>query len=118
VVINSHTFSNEDFEASGELLLCPEPVALVHLPRAWANVIRHAFNEPLSFTAEADARVAIQPFGKDEWMIQNYNDDESIVKLSTTKTGSVVDVLTGEALPVTNGWLNIKLSPRGRVWIK
>ena len=118
VVINSHTFSNEDFEASGELLLCPEPVGIVHLPRAWANVIRHAFNEPLSFTAEADARVAIQPFGKDEWMIQNYNADESLVKLSTTKTTSAVDVLTGEQLPVTNGWLSIKLSPRGRVWIK
>ena len=118
VVINSHTFSNEDFEAAGEYLLCPEPVALVHLPRAWANVIRHAFNEPLSFSAEADARVAIQPFGKDEWMIQNYNAEESLVKLSTTKTGTIVDVLTGEELPVTNGFLNIKLSPRGRAWIK
>jgi len=118
VVINAHTFSNKDFEAASELLLCPEPVALVHLPREWANVIRHAFNEPLSFTAEADARVAIQPFGEDEWMIQNYNAEESIVKLSTTRTGTVVDVLTGEELPVVNGWLSIKLSPRGRVWIK
>lgn len=118
VVINAHTFSNKDFEAASELLLCPEPVALVHLPREWANVIRHAFNEPLSFTAEADARVAIQPFGKDEWMIHNYNAEESIVKLSTTKTGTVIDVLTGEELPVANGWLSIKLSPRGRVWIK
>ena len=118
VVINAHTFSNKDFEAAGELLLCPEPIALVHLPREWANVIRHAFNGPLSFTAEADARVAIQPFGKDEWMIHNYNAEESIVKLSTTKTGTVVDVLTGEELPVANGWLSIKLSPRGRVWIK
>jgi len=118
VVINAHTFSNKDFEAAGELLLCPEPIALVHLPREWANVIRHAFNGPLSFTAEADARVAIQPFGKDEWMIHNYNAEESIVKLSTTKTGTVVDLLTGEELPVANGWLSIKLSPRGRVWIK
>lgn len=118
VVINSHTFSHEDFEAAGEYLLCPEPVALVHLPRAWANVIRHAFNEPLSFTAEADTRVAIQPFGEDEWMIQNYNADESLVKLSTAKTGTVVDALTGEELPVINGSLSIKLSPRGRVWIK
>ena len=118
VVINAHTFSNKDFEAAGELLLCPEPIALGHLPREWANVIRHAFNGPLSFTAEADARVAIQPFGKDEWMIHNYNAEESIVKLSTTKTGTVVDLLTGEELPVANGWLSIKLSPRGRVWIK
>jgi len=118
VVINAHTFSNKDFEAAGELLLCPEPIALVHLPREWANVIRQAFNEPLSFTAEADARVAIQPFGKDEWMIQNYNDEESIVKLSTTKTGTVVDVLTGEELRVADGWLSIKVSPRGRVWVK
>jgi hypothetical protein len=118
VVINAHTFSNEDFEAVGEMLLCPEPVALVHLPREWANVIRHAFNEPLSFTADADARIAIQPFGKDEWMIHNYNAKESIVKLSTIKTGTVVDVLTGEQLPVANGSLNIKLSPRGKVWIK
>jgi hypothetical protein len=118
VVINSHTFSNEDFKASGELLLCPEPVALVHLPREWVNVIRHAFNEPLLFVAEADARVAIQPFGKNEWMIQNYNAEESLVKLSTTKNGNAVDALTGEELPVADGWLNIKLSPRGRVWIK
>ena len=117
-VINSHTFSNEDFEATGELLLCPEPVALVHLPREWVNVIRHAFNEPLSFTAEADARVAIQPFGDDEWMIQNYNSEESLVKLSTTKTGTVVDALTGEEVHINNGWMSIKLSPRGRVWIK
>jgi hypothetical protein len=118
VVINAHTFSDKDFEAVNELLLCPEPLALVHLPREWANVIRQAFNEPFSLTAEADARVAIQPFGNDEWMIQNYNAEESIVKLSTTKTGTVVDVLTGEKLPVANGWLDIKLSPRGKVWIK
>ena len=81
-------------------------------------MIRQAFNEPLLFAAEADARVAIQPFGKDEWMIQNYNDGESIVKLSTTKTGTVHDVLTGEELPIADGWLSIKLSPRGRAWIK
>ena len=118
VVINAHTFSNDDLEAAGELLLCPQPVALVHLPREWADVIRKAFNEPLSFSAEADARVAIQPFGNDEWMIQNYNTQESIVKLSTTKTGDVVDVFTGATLAVTDGTLTIKLPARGRVWIK
>ena len=118
VVINAHTFSDQDFKAVGEVLLCPEPIALVHLPREWANVIRRAFNEPLSLTAEANTRVAIQPFGSDEWMIQNYNAEETEVKLSTSKTGKVIDVLTGEQLPIDNGWLNIKLSPRGRVWIK
>lgn len=118
IVINAHTFSNEDFEAVDELLLCPEPIALVHLPREWANVIRAAFNEPLAFTGEADARVAIQPFGDDEWMIHNYNARESLVKISTRKTGAVVNVLNGEELPVEDGWLTIRMAPRSRVWLK
>ncbi len=117
-VINAHTFSNEDFKASNESLLCPEPLGIVHLPREWANQIRQAFNEPLEFSADVDTRVAIQPFGDDEWLIHNYNNQETTVRLSTKRSGNVTNILNGETIPVENGVANIKLPARSKAWLK
>lgn len=118
IVINAHSFSAQDFEAAGELLLCPEPVALVHLPREWANEIRKTFNEPLNFTVDADVRVTVQPFGSNEWMIQNYNNRETTVNLSASLDGTLTNALTNEALTPKNGTITLTIPARNKIWIK
>ncbi|MCK5822269.1 MAG: hypothetical protein KAH17_10285, partial [Bacteroidales bacterium] len=41
--MNTHTFSQSDFDAVGEVLLCPRPLGLLEIPQTWANELRDAF---------------------------------------------------------------------------
>lgn len=117
-VWNVHTFSNEDFEAAGEMLLAPEPLALVTLPREWANTIRDAFNEKLNLTADAPTRVAIQPFGNDELMVTNYNREAITVTVPVKGSGSRTNVFNGQEVSVATGTSTLTIPARGRVWLK
>lgn len=117
-ILNTHTFSEDEFVALKELLLSPAPVGIVHLPREWANQIRQAFNEPLGFSADAAARVVVQPFGKNEWMIHNYNSEESQVTLSIGDVRNPINALNGETLSTADGAITLRMAPRSRAWIK
>lgn len=117
-VWNVHTFSNEDFEAAGEMLLAPEPLGLVSLPREWANTIRASFNDKLSLTADAPTRVAIQPFGNDEIMVTNYNREAVTVTVPVKGPGPLTNVFNGQAVSVSNGTSTLNIPARGRVWVK
>lgn len=117
-VWNVHTFSNEDFEAAGEMLLAPEPLALVSLPREWVNTIRASFNEKLNLIADAPTRVAIQPFGNDELMVTNYNREAVTVTVPLKGSARRTNVFTGEEVSVADGATTLTIPARGRVWVK
>ncbi len=72
-VLNSHTFSQADFDAVGEVLLSPRPLGLLEIPRECANVLRDAFNRPLGLFLDAPTRVLAQPLGPSHWLVHNYN---------------------------------------------
>lgn len=117
-VWNVHTFSNEDFEAAGEMLLAPQRLGLVSLPREWVNIIRASFNETLNLNADAPTRVAIQPFGDNELMVTNYNQEEVRVRIPASNPTNRINVFNGNEVSVENGTTNLTIPARSRVWLK
>ena len=72
-VLNTHTFSQADFNAVDEVLLCPKPLGLLEIPHVWADSLRSVFNSSLDFEMSAPTRVTVQPLDDSGWMIHNYN---------------------------------------------
>jgi len=117
-VLNVHTFSDEDFKAVGEVLLCPNPLGILEIPTSWVNKIREVFNEKTVGSMDAPSRITLQPFGNGEWMIQNYNQNEAIIKLGLKNTAKYVDVFSGRILTPEQDGLVLKMAGRSRVWLK
>ena len=72
-VINTHTFSGDDFESAGEHLLCPGQAALLELPAQWINAIRDVFSAADGVRIIAPSRVTVQNLAGEGIVIQNYN---------------------------------------------
>lgn len=117
-VLNAHTFSQADFDAAGEVLLCPRPLGLVEIPDGWTNIIRSAFNEPLKIKFEAPVRVTFQPFGDHEVMIQNYNLRPVQVRLVIEDSYEYYNGLNGSPIIKERSALKMDLPARSRIWIK
>lgn len=116
-VWNVHTFSDEDFMAVGEVLLCPNPLGILEIPRPWVNKLREVFVGEKEVASDAPSRVAIQPFGEGEIMVQNYNQQADSVTLDL-KSGGYVDVISGKKMRADGDGLKVKMAGRSRVWVR
>ncbi|NOY58572.1 MAG: hypothetical protein GXO75_06525 [Calditrichaeota bacterium] len=116
-VLNTHTFSQADFDAVGEVLLCPRRLQLLEISQSWANTIRQVFNSKLGLELDAPTRVALQPLGQTGWFIQNYNQKETSVTFSAANAGSFADGFTGEKIESQGGQLHLTLPGRSRIWL-
>ncbi len=117
-VLNSHTFSEQDFEIVGEVLLCPRPLGFLEVPQAWANTLRSAFNHELPVRLEAPTRVTMQPLGNGELVIHNYNRENASISLSGLQSHKMTDVFSGKEYPVNGQKLILELNARSRVWLR
>lgn len=118
--INTHTFSQKDFDKVGEVLLCPKPLGLLEIPRSWANTIRKAFTMNLYFQLDAPTRIVIQPLGNSGWVFHNYNKTKKTFSFTTDemKNKKLINGFTGEVIDHQNNKLVLTLEPRSRIWIK
>lgn len=117
-VLNTHTFSQADFDAVGEVLLCPRPLGLLEIPRDWANTLRKTFSEKLKYNLDAPTRIALQPLGDAGWVVHNYNREEKVISLQADGLTSLVNGFTGEDVPVADGKVELQLPPRSRIWLQ
>ncbi|MCM4154240.1 hypothetical protein DHD05_21845 [Arenibacter sp. N53] len=115
-VLNSHTFSEADFKAVGEVLLCPRPLGLLDLPTSWANVLRNVFNEQLQIELNAPTRITMQPMENGDLILHNYNTEDVEVQMNVLAGSGLLDAFTGQKLDTTSGTL--KMKPRSRLWLK
>ncbi|RAJ12345.1 hypothetical protein [Arenibacter echinorum] len=115
-VLNSHTFSEADFKAVGEVLLCPRPLGLLDLPTSWANEIRAVFNEQLQIELNAPTRITMQPLENGDLILHNYNKEEVELQLSGLENSGLLDAFTGQKLDTASGTL--KMKPRSRLWLE
>lgn len=120
LTLNTHTFSQEDFDEVGEVLLCPRPLGLLEIPETLANTLRAAFVKPLGFDFNAPVRVSFQPFGESDYVIQNYNRKEIYIDLGFTKSEeeTLTDKLSGKQFEIKNGRFRIKMPPRSGLWLE
>ena len=118
--LNSHTFSQADFDAVGEVLLCPKPLGLLEIPEVWANILRNEIIKPLNFELLASTRIVVQPTGNAAWMFHNYNQvkkDFVFVKPGLSET-QLINGFTGDVLPTNGDTLKLSLQARSRMWVK
>ncbi len=118
-VLNTYTYTQEDFDAVGEVLLAPQPLGLMNIPDDWAGTIRRAFIESLGYVFNAPARVTFQPLGDTGCFINNYRNEPAAfeVILPRALDGTVIDGLTGKAIPTNGRVIRGTLAPRGRIWV-
>jgi len=120
LTLNTHTFSQVDFDEVGEVLLCPRPLGLLEIPEIWTTTLRDQFLTPLGYKFNAPARVAFQPYGDSGWVIHNYNRDTIRIGLSAegmTK-GTIEDKFSGRQFTIHKGQIYLEIPPRSRVWME
>ncbi len=104
-LLNTHTYDQADFDAVGEVLLCPRPLGLLSLGEPALTAFRTAFagGKPPPF--EGPASVTYHPFAdanRGDCVLQNFND--RAVKVSLTS-------------PQDRVRRAFTIPPRDRVWI-
>lgn len=112
-VLNSHTFSQADFDAVGEVLLSPRPLGILELPDHWTNELRAVFNHEMAVDIKAPSRVTLQPLANGDVIIHNYNKEPVEIGLLGTDF-SEVNQFTRESISEKE---RIKIKPRARVWL-
>lgn len=117
-VINTHTFSQEDFGAVGEHLLAPRQIGLVELPRPWVNSIREAFHLQDDPAIDAPARVTVQQLSDGSLVIHNYNQEEVTVTVRFHESGNYYDGFTGEPVPANGSEVTLEMKARTNIWLK
>jgi len=117
-ILNTHTFSQEDFEAVGEVLLSPRPLGMLEFPRQWVNTIRDVFRSDGEPDVDAPARVSVQHLSNGDFMIHNYNQEAVEVTIQRQPADELIDGLTGEPIRNVNDSIKLDMTSRSRVWIK
>ncbi|MEN8193273.1 MAG: hypothetical protein ABFS12_10685, partial [Bacteroidota bacterium] len=118
--LNTHTFSQKDFDKVGEVLLCPRQLGLLDLPRSWTNKIRESFNSGLNIHLDAPSRVVIQPIGNLGWIFHNYNKTETTISFTSDKivNAKLINGLTGGEFNHSGNNITLNLKPRSRIFVK
>ncbi|MFC2125123.1 hypothetical protein ACFLU5_09950 [Bacteroidota bacterium] len=116
-VLNSHTFSQADFDAVGEVLLCPKPLGMLQLPIDWANIIRNVFNSPLNLELDAPVKVSMQTLANGDIVVHNYNSEEVSPTLKLA-SGEYIDKITGKDIAISEDIAILDMPARSRMWIR
>ncbi|MBN2313304.1 MAG: hypothetical protein JXM79_05200 [Sedimentisphaerales bacterium] len=126
-LLNTHTYSQADFDAVGEVLLCPRPLGLLELEGSALQALRKAFSHhKLGIpTFDSPGCVTFHPLGSSgSCVIQNFNDRpiDVTVTMSKGKPGSFKEGFSGRAIPVrtveNNIALDLSIPARDRVWVR
>jgi len=143
-LLNTHTYSQADFDAVGEVLLCPRPLGLLAMEGPPLSALRAAFGNRVM--TENDAIILpklcapvfdgpscvtfhpFYPYTDGSCVIQNFNDEPVTVTLTIQiregKSNQFREALTGRPISgratksKSNIALDLLIPARGRVWIQ
>jgi hypothetical protein len=125
VLLNSHTFSQADFDAVGEVLLCPKPLGLLDINGPELSTLRRAFGVT---GLDGPSCVTYHPFGSGGCVIQNFNDRPVnvtvMVQIQKDRSNKFIEALSKEAIGVraaegkNNTALDLSIGARSRIWIR
>lgn len=117
-VINTHTFSQQDYDAVGEVLLPPRQLGILEVPETWANAIRSSFKMKNDWNINAPVRVCYQQLADGSFVLHNYNREKVMVEIQPERDTHFVNEFTGEKLQTEAGRLKLEMAPRSRIWVK
>lgn len=132
-LLNTHTFNQDDFDAVGEVLLCPKPLGLLDLDGPPLDRLRTVFNdqEHQGWSISGPTGVTFHPFSNSDktgFVLQNFNDQE--VNIIVTRVATEVQTLefidqfslnrirAGATGPDGIMAFRVTLPARGRAWIQ
>ncbi len=118
IVLNTHTFSQQDFDAVGEVLLAPRQIGLIEFPQGWVNAIRSAFQIKGNPILNAPSRVTFQQLADQSFIVHNYNQEITSVEIELSKSGEYLDAFSGKTVPTSGTHLTLNMAARSRIWIK
>ncbi|UCC96333.1 MAG: hypothetical protein JSW66_10860 [Phycisphaerales bacterium] len=124
-LLNTHTYNQADFDAVGEVLLCPRPLGLLEMNGPALSALREAFG---GTAFDGPACVTYHPFGSESCVIQNFNDKAVnvtvIIHTHKDKPGRFVDGFSGQSIrsraagPEKRVILDLSIPARSRVWLR
>ncbi len=127
-LLNTHTYSQADFDAVGEVLLCPRPLGLLSLTEPALTAFRMAFDAGRRPAFEGPASVTYHPFadaGPGECVLQNFNDEAVDIRLTVPADRiGLIDRFSGAPITTRASRVNeavrltFTLPARDRVWIR
>ncbi|UCD49388.1 MAG: hypothetical protein JSW27_17880 [Phycisphaerales bacterium] len=127
-LLNTHTYSQADFDAVGEVLLCPRPLGLLALDGPALTALRTAFAGGMPPTFDGPAGVTYHPFSgvaSGACVIQNFNDQAVEISLILPPEQiHLVERFSGAPIPARASRvddavrLTFGVPARGRVWVQ
>jgi hypothetical protein len=143
-LLNTHTYSQADFDAAGEVLLCPRPLGLVSMQGQALSALRNVFGNrsiidngaitppQLQLPAfDGPGCVTFHPFGPSasiSCVIQNFNDEAVNVTVTICiregRPHRFVEAFSGKpiSLRTTKSGqhivMDLAIPARGRVWVR
>ena len=140
-LLNTHTYNQADFDAVGEVLLCPRPMGLLDMEGSALSAFRAVFGnrmltennktimpKPLIPVLDGPACVTIHPFDDENCVVQNFNDEEVrvavTVQIQNNKSNRFIDRFTEKPIPARTAnsnstvSLDLLIPARGRVWVR
>jgi hypothetical protein len=140
-LLNTHTYNQADFDAVGEVLLCPRPMGLLDMEGLALSAFRAVFgshkitennktitSKPLIPVLDGPACVTIHPFDDENCVIQNFNNEEVritvTIRIQGDKSHRFIDGFTKKPIPARTAnskstlSLDLLIPARDRVWIR
>ncbi len=130
-VLNTHTFSQADFDAVGEVLLAPRPLGLLAISGRPLRTIRDAFRGRSAPVLDVPSCVTLHPLndhGGGDYVIQNFNNTDVQGTLTLTclagRRPQYRDAFTGKTLAAnraereTELTIELAIPARGRIWVQ
>jgi len=127
-LLNTHTYSQADFDAVGEVLLCPRPLGLLEINGPALVALRKAFGVT---TFNGPSCVTYHPFnsaGSGECVIQNFNGEAVNISISVNieknKSNKFFEAFSQKPILVRTNesksqiTLDLTIPSRSRVWIR
>ncbi len=127
-LLNTHTYSQADFDAVGEVLLCPKPLCLLGINGPALSALRKTFD---STAFEGPSCVTYHPFdsaGSCSCVIQNFNDKAVnvtvLVNIERDNSNKLVEAFSGKPISFRTTEsgkciaLDMHITARSRVWIQ
>jgi hypothetical protein len=143
-LLNTHTYSQADFDAVGEVLLCPRPLGLIAMQGQALSALRNVFGNHSTIDNDAvtppklqlpafdgPGCVTFHPFGPSAYgscVIQNFNDEAVnvtvTIRIRQGRPHRFVEAFTGKPISIRTTKsgqhiaMDLLISARGRIWIR
>ncbi len=127
-LLNTHTYCQADFDAVGEVLLCPKPLGLLGINGSALSTLRKAFGGTAFNGPSCVTYHPLGPSGPGSCVLQNFNDKAVnvtvTVQIQKDKSNKFIEAFSQKPIPARSTEsknliaLDTVIPSRSRIWIR